>query len=191
MKRTMMILAMAAMAVPFLLATSVGSVAFAEDEEATPAPPPVTGHGPNFVDLDGDGYNDNAPDHDGDGIPNGQDPDWTRGNANRRCNALHRGFGRGEGRRMGRGMGRGVGGFVDENSDGYNDLAPDHDGDGIPNGQDPDFVRGAGKGRNAGQGPNFVDEDGDGVCDNTGSKSGNSESKGKGKGGSGGKGKNK
>ena len=33
-------------------------------------------HGRQFVDKDGDGYNDNAPDHDGDGIPNGQDPDY-------------------------------------------------------------------------------------------------------------------
>ncbi len=32
-----------------------------------------------FIDGDGDGYNDNAPDHDGDGIPNGLDPDWTKG----------------------------------------------------------------------------------------------------------------
>ncbi|MBN1638015.1 MAG: hypothetical protein JW866_03550 [Ignavibacteriales bacterium] len=32
--------------------------------------------GNNFIDLDGDGYNDNAPDHDGDGIPNGLDPDY-------------------------------------------------------------------------------------------------------------------
>jgi hypothetical protein len=31
-----------------------------------------------FVDLDGDGFNDNAPDHDGDGIPNGLDPDWQK-----------------------------------------------------------------------------------------------------------------
>lgn len=31
-----------------------------------------------FVDLDGDGYNDNAPDHDGDGIPNRFDSDWKR-----------------------------------------------------------------------------------------------------------------
>ena len=34
-------------------------------------------HGKNFVDKNGDGYNDNAPDHDGDGIPNGLDPDYT------------------------------------------------------------------------------------------------------------------
>ena len=39
------------------------------------------------------------------------------------------------------GHGFGVRGFVDENGDGFNDLAPDADGDGIPNGMDPDFVR--------------------------------------------------
>ncbi|HPW17259.1 MAG TPA: hypothetical protein PLP83_02630 [Candidatus Aminicenantes bacterium] len=31
--------------------------------------------------------------------------------------------------------------FIDENGDGINDLARDHDGDGIPNGQDPDWAR--------------------------------------------------
>jgi hypothetical protein len=35
-------------------------------------------HRNNFVDKNGDGYNDNAPDHDGDGIPNGLDPDWQK-----------------------------------------------------------------------------------------------------------------
>lgn len=39
----------------------------------------------------------------------------------------------------------------------------DVDGDGIPNGQDPDFVRGAGQGRSSKV--NFIDEDGDGICD--------------------------
>jgi len=73
-----------------------------------------------FVDADGDGYNDNAADHDGDGIPNGMDEDYT-GAKNRRG-----------GRTMG---------FVDANGDGINDNAMDHDGDGIPNGQDEDFVR--------------------------------------------------
>ena len=73
-----------------------------------------------FVDADGDGYNDNAADHDGDGIPNGMDEDYT-GAKNRRG-----------GRTMG---------FVDANGDGINDNALDHDGDGIPNGQDEDFVR--------------------------------------------------
>lgn len=36
------------------------------------------GNGGNFVDLNGDGFNDNAPDHDGDGIPNGLDEDWVK-----------------------------------------------------------------------------------------------------------------
>lgn len=59
-------------------------------------------------------------DEDGDGIPNGQDPDFDgakirAGNAN--------------------------GGFVDLDGDGINDKAMDDDGDGIPNGQDPDYVR--------------------------------------------------
>jgi hypothetical protein len=35
-------------------------------------------HSNNFIDKNGDGYNDNAPDHDGDGIPNGLDPDWQK-----------------------------------------------------------------------------------------------------------------
>ncbi|HOP05693.1 MAG TPA: hypothetical protein PLF13_00235 [candidate division Zixibacteria bacterium] len=36
------------------------------------------GSGGNFIDLDGDGFNDNAPDADGDGIPNGLDEDWIK-----------------------------------------------------------------------------------------------------------------
>lgn len=36
------------------------------------------GGGKNFIDLNGDGINDNAPDADGDGIPNGLDPDWVK-----------------------------------------------------------------------------------------------------------------
>jgi len=39
----------------------------------------------------------------------------------------------------------------------------DIDGDGIPNGQDPDFVSGTAQGRAGGM--NFIDENGDGVCD--------------------------
>ncbi len=40
------------------------------------------GHMP-FIDANGDGYNDNAPDDDGDGIPNGLDPDFVKGNGNK------------------------------------------------------------------------------------------------------------
>ncbi|MEN8230045.1 MAG: hypothetical protein ABFS38_17930 [Bacteroidota bacterium] len=39
---------------------------------------PGTEQQQQFVDEDGDGYNDNAPDHDGDGIPNRFDSDWKR-----------------------------------------------------------------------------------------------------------------
>ena len=52
-----------------------------------------------------------------------------------------------------------VKGFVDEDGDGYNDNAPDHDGDGIPNGLDPDYKQGDRK-------KGFVDLDGDGINDN-------------------------
>ena len=52
-------------------------------------------------------------------------------------------------------------GFVDEDGDGYNDNAPDHDGDGIPNGLDPDYKKLKLK-------SGFVDLDGDGINDNRG-----------------------
>ncbi|WP_456427307.1 hypothetical protein [Rhodocaloribacter sp.] len=102
-------------------------------------------HGIQFVDENGDGYNDNAPDHDGDGIPNGLDPDYQGA------------------RRMG-----GARGFVDLDGDGINDNAPDHDGDGIPNGLDPDY-QGAWR---MGGARGFVDLDGDGINDNRGGRRG-------------------
>jgi hypothetical protein len=68
-------------------------------EQQQPVTPPVQ-HGPGFVDENGDGFNDNAPDHDGDGIPNGQDPDY--------LGAKLRG-------------GKNLKGFVDANGDGIND----------------------------------------------------------------------
>ena len=110
-------------------------------------------HGPNFVDENGDGYNDNAPDADGDGIPNGMDEDYVA---------------------AGQKNGKGSTGFVDEDGDGINDNAPDADGDGIPNGQDEDYVA-TGQGQAKGFGKNnkgmragqrgFIDEDGDGLND--------------------------
>lgn len=41
----------------------------------------------------------------------------------------------------GGGDGAGMCRFIDEDGDGFNDLAPDADGDGIPNGLDPDYVK--------------------------------------------------
>lgn len=57
-------------------------------------------------------------------------------------------------------------GFVDEDGDGYNDNAPDHDGDGIPNGLDQDY-------KNSKKKRGFVDLDGDGINDNRGFRNGN------------------
>ncbi len=67
------LIAVLAVALVTVLAAPAGL--FAQDAGDTPA---AVQHGPNFVDENGDGYNDNAPDHDGDGIPNGRDADWTR-----------------------------------------------------------------------------------------------------------------
>lgn len=114
-------------------------------------------HGAGFVDANGDGYNDNAPDHDGDGIPNGQDSDYKGGN-------MHHG--------------RGMGGFIDVNGDGINDRAMDSDGDGIPNGRDADFKRPMdGSGRRMGMGKSMEyglkggqGVFGNGVCDGLGPK---------------------
>ena len=108
--------------------------------------------GKGFVDLNNDGINDNAMDEDGDGIPNGQDADYT-------------GTPPGNGR-----------GFVDADGDGINDNAPDADGDGIPNGQDPDFESGTGTGSPAGKtfrgsGEGSGTGTGTGDCDGTGPKS--------------------
>jgi hypothetical protein len=57
-----------------LLVTAAFSTVYSQNEN--PAPTPKPEHGKKFVDKNGDGYNDNAPDHDGDGIPNGLDPDF-------------------------------------------------------------------------------------------------------------------
>ena len=103
-------------------------------------------HGVNFVDENGDGFNDNAPDADGDGIPNGQDPDYTSKNG-------------GSGNT-----------FVEENGDGINDNARDADGDGIPNRMDNDFVKGSGSGN--GLQNNGAQMGGYGPRDGTGNRNG-------------------
>lgn len=120
-------------------------------------------HGPNFVDEDGDGFNDNAPDADGDGVPNGQDEDYD-GPAGQ----------------------RGKMAFIDEDGDGINDIAGDFDGDGVPNGLDPDFERGKALNAKKGNG-RFMDADGDGINDNAmgmnrfGNRGGNAEAAGRGR----------
>lgn len=76
---------------------AVFSETYAQSTDTTKAP---VKHGRNFVDANGDGYNDNAPDHDGDGIPNGVDPDYT-----------------------GAKVQKGKRAFVDLNGDGINDNA--------------------------------------------------------------------
>jgi hypothetical protein len=82
-----------------------------------------------FVDENGDGINDRARDADGDGIPNCQDPDWTR--------PLD-----GSGYQARAGQGK-MGGAATANAGTGNafQLARDDDGDGVPNGQDPDWTR--------------------------------------------------
>ncbi len=70
-----------AAAVCILMLSVAGSI-FAqqtsEGQNATEKQTTAQQHGPWFTDRDGDGYHDYAPDHDGDGIPNGSDPDYTR-----------------------------------------------------------------------------------------------------------------
>ena len=104
------------------------------------------GTGVNFVDADGDGYNDNAKDADGDGIPNGMDDDYVSRNG-------------GSGNT-----------FVDADGDGINDNARDADGDGIPNGMDDDFVKGSGLGNSLQN--NGTQMGGYGPRDGTGNRNG-------------------
>lgn len=54
--------------------------------------------------------------------------------------------------------------FMDQNCDGINDLARDHDNDGIPNGQDADWVKPKdGSGYKAGQGKGGQGKNGQGA----------------------------
>jgi type II secretory pathway pseudopilin PulG len=82
-----------------------------------------------FIDENGDGINDLARDADGDGIPNCQDPDWTR--------PLD-----GSGAKTQAGKGAVAADATGAAGTGRAyQLARDDDGDGIPNGQDPDWTR--------------------------------------------------
>jgi len=79
------------------------------------------GNGPGeFIDADGDGFNDLAPDADGDGIPNAYDEDFvppqdgTGAGYGGSGNGLGDGTGEGNGRRAG---GAGVGGPGDGTGD--------------------------------------------------------------------------
>jgi len=92
MKRTPTLsLALAAFAVTAVL---FSATAFAQTADEATTPP--IQHGPNFIDENGDGFNDLAPDDDSDGIPNGQDADYVRPQD-------------GSGPKNGQGLGRGAG----------------------------------------------------------------------------------
>jgi hypothetical protein len=122
-----------------------------------------------FIDENGDGINDLARDADGDGIPNGQDPDWTRPLDGSGAKAQYK-----KGAAAATPAGDAKGGYAYQ-------LARDDDGDGVPNGQDPDWVRpedgtgfkaqhkiGKGSFRTGMQGA--ARTAGTGVCDGTGPK---------------------
>lgn len=136
----------------------------------------TTDHGSRFVDENGDGYNDNAPDHDGDGIPNGQDPDYVKAEDGSGSQ-----FGKMNGNKSGAGSR-----FIDEDGDGICDNFQDADGDGIPNCEDPDWVKpqdgtgskfGQGKGRSGWNGVRDGSGSGSGDCDGTGPKGAASRAK--------------
>jgi len=74
--------------------------------------------------------------------------------------------------------GNGPGEFIDANGDGFNDLAPDADGDGIPNSMDEDYVQpqdgsGAGYGGGEGSGSGPADGSGNGQGQSGGNGPGN------------------
>lgn len=115
-------------------------------------------------------------DHDGDGIPNGLDPDFIRGTAAGRGSStnfvdengdgicdLYQGGGKGFGRQTGNKGQNGLHNFVDA------------DGDGVCDNAGNTGNRGTGRGSRI----NFVDNDGDGICDNAGTSIGTHLNKGR------------
>jgi hypothetical protein len=141
-----------------LVAVFFSSNIFAQDSTRTQLKPKYkhqikwqkgTQQGTKFVDENGDGFNDNAPDTDGDGIPNGRDEDYDGPKVRN---------------------GNGSRGFIDEDGDGINDNAMDDDGDGIPNGQDPDYTRPEdGTGRQNKFGSKSMNKNGKGSANRNGS----------------------
>ncbi len=79
--------------------------------------------------------NPDCPDADGDGICNGQDPDYEPGTCNPDCPDAD-----------GDGICNGQDPDYQPGTRHPNPICPDADGDGICNGQDPDYVRGSGFG---------------------------------------------
>ena len=151
-------------------------------QETDPVTNPGGGFGPGggsgecqFIDEDGDGFNDLAPDHDGDGIPNGLDPDYVRpedGTGNQHQNAYAHAyqhgflvdvFGRGfamialEGPEGGHmfGLRDGTGtGFGPADGTGFGPGAGSNPGDGVGNGPGQSANGGNGSGGQGGQGGN-------------------------------------
>jgi len=124
-------------------------------------------NGMAFIDEDGDGINDLARDADGDGIPNCQDPDWSRPQD-------------GTGYKAQAGKGAGAGQAGTKSGYAYQ-LSRDDDGDGVPNGKDTDWTRpadGSGykaqhklaKGAFRSGATGVARTSGTGVCDGTGPK---------------------
>ncbi len=79
----------------------LGLFIFPVNSQAQDSTKAHVGQGRFFVDKNGDGYNDNAPDDDGDGIPNSLDPDWQKKHKHKRKGKPAR--------------------FIDLNGDGIND----------------------------------------------------------------------
>lgn len=133
----------------------------------------------NFVDEDGDGFNDLAPDHDGDGIPNGLDPDWVKPEDGTGLQNKYQ-WGKNSDAESMKGFGQGLG-FVHMYSY-MHSYKGDNGSQGAGNG--PGDGTGFGPGDGSGVGPadgtGFGPGDGSGECDGTGSEDGGSSQNGRG-----------